>query len=131
MKTMLFVGLLIGMASVLSAAEPSTPALEKILRDADNGAVIVLTSKSRLMIRLHTQSGTGYTWTPKSTSTLLRLAKSYVESPAHPMPGGTETQVFLFTPIAKGTDEIELEYRRPWEHGGPPAKKFRFTANVQ
>jgi inhibitor of cysteine peptidase len=127
----LWVGMVVASVNTLTAAEPATPALVKTLTETDNGASVALTSKSRLMVRLAVQAGTGYSWTPKSASSLLRLVKSYVETPTHGLPGGTETQVFVFTPIASGTDELEIDYRRPWEHGGAPAQVFRFTATVE
>lgn len=131
MKTMLCVGMVIVSMSALIAGQPVTPAPARTLRETDNGAVVVLTSKGRLMVRLPTQPGTGYAWTPKAASSLLRLVKSYHETPARMLPGGVETQVFVFTPMTSGTDEIELDYRRAWEHGGAPAKVFRFTATVE
>ena len=131
MKMMLCLGMVVVSVSALTAADPGMPALVKTIKEADNGAAMTLTLKSRLMVRLPTQPGTGYSWTPRAASSLLRLAKSYHETPAHRLPGGVETQVFVFRPVASGTDEIELDYRRPWEHGGAPAKVFRFTATVE
>jgi inhibitor of cysteine peptidase len=130
-KMILWVGMVVASVNTLTAAEPATPALVKTLTETDNGASVALTSKSRLTVRLPTQAGTGYSWTPKSASSLLRLVKSYVEISAHGLPGGTETQVFVFTPVASGTDELEIDYLRPWEHGGAPAQVFRFTATVE
>jgi inhibitor of cysteine peptidase len=130
-KIILWVGMVVASVNALTAAEPTATALIKTLTETDNGVAVALTSKSRLMIRLPAQAGTGYSWTPKSASSLLRLVKSYVEAPAHMLPGGTEHQVFVFRPVASGTDELEIDYRRPWEHGGAPARVFRFTATVQ
>ena len=130
-KIILWLGMVVASVSALRAAEPGTPALVKVLTQKDNGAAVTLTLKSRLMIRLPAQSGTGFSWTPKASSSLLRLVKSYEKASAHMLPGGTETQVFVFTPVTSGTDELELYYRRPWEHGVGPAKVFRFTATVQ
>jgi inhibitor of cysteine peptidase len=131
MKTILCVGMVVASVSVLAVAEPAKPALVKTLTQKDNGAAVALTLQGRVMVRLPTQPGTGYSWAPKAASSLLRLVKSYVETPTYLLPGGTETQVFVFSPVASGTDEIELDYRRPWEHGGAPAQVFRFTATVQ
>lgn len=131
MKTILCVGMVVASVGVLAVAEPAPPALVKTLTQKDNGAAVGLTLQGRVMVRLPTQPGTGYAWAPKAASSLLRLVKSYVETPTHLLPGGTETQVFVFSPVASGTDEIELDYRRPWEHGGAPAQVFRFTATAQ
>jgi inhibitor of cysteine peptidase len=125
------VGMVVASLSVLNAGESAKPALVKNLTETDNGAAIVLTLKSRLTVRLPAQPGTGYSWSPRAASSLLRLVKGHMESLAHMLPGGTETQVFVFTPVTSGTDELELYYRRPWEHGVAPAKVFRFTATVQ
>ena len=124
-------GMVVATLSTLNAGEPAKPALVKALTETDNGAAIVLTLKSRLTVRLAAQAGTGYSWFPRAASSLLRLVKGHMESLAHMLPGGTETQVFVFTPVTSGTDELELYYRRPWEHGVAPAKVFRFTATVQ
>ena len=123
--------MVVASVSALRAVEPGTPAVVKILTQKDNGAAVTLTLKSRLMIRLPTQPGTGFSWTPNAASSLLRLVKSYEEAPARMLPGGTESKVFVFMPVVLGTDQIELDYRRPWEHGVAPAKVFRFTATVE
>jgi predicted secreted protein len=130
-KMILWVGMVVASVNALTAAESATPVLVKTLTETDNGASVALTSKSRLMVRLLVQAGTGYSWTPKSARSLLRLVKSYVETPIHMLPGGTETQVFEFTAVASGRDELELDYRQPWDHGGAPAQVFRFTATVE
>jgi len=130
-KAILWLAMLVASVSALRAAEPGGSASVKVLTQKDNGAVVTLTLKSRLMIRLPTQPGTGFSWTPKAASSLLRLVKTYEEVPAHVLPGGIETKVFVFRPAASGTDQLELDYRRPWEHGVPPAKVFRFTATVK
>lgn len=125
------VGMVIASLNTLLAGEPAKPALVKTLTETDNGAAVTLTLKSRLTVRLPARPGTGYSWTLKAGSSLLRLVKSYMQAPAHLLPGGTETQAFVFTPSAAGTDELKLEYRRPWEKGVAPAKVFRFTATVE
>ena len=130
-RIILCLGIVVSSVSGLRAAEPSRPALLKVLTQKDNGAAVTLTLKSRLMIQLPTQPGTGFSWAPKSTSSLLRLAKSYEKTSAHMLPGGTETAVFVFTPVTSGTDQLELDYRRPWEHGVTPATVFRFTVTVE
>jgi hypothetical protein len=56
--------------------------LVKTLTQKDNGAVVTLTLKSRLMIRLPTQAGTRFSWTPKAASSLPQLVKGYEESAA-------------------------------------------------
>jgi inhibitor of cysteine peptidase len=131
MRIILLVGMLVTNLGTLLAAEPVKPAPVRTLTQRDNGAQIVLTSKTRLIVRLPAQPGTGYSWALQAGSSLLRLVKSYVQTSGHPLPGGTETQVFVFTPVASGTDELELDYRRPWEKGVATAKVFRFTATVQ
>jgi inhibitor of cysteine peptidase len=130
-KMILWAGMAVAGVNALTASEPAARALVKTLTETDNGASVALTLKSRLTVRLPVQAGTAYSWIPKSASSLLRLVKSYVETSAHRLPGGTETQVFVFTPVASGTDELELDYQRPWEHGGAPAQVFRFTATVE
>ena len=130
-KIILWLGMVVASVSALRAAEPGTPALVKVLTQKDNGTAVTLTLKSRLMIRLPAQSGTGFSWTPKASSSLLRLVKSYEKASAHMLPGGIAPEVFVFTPVASGTDQLELDYRRPWEHGVTPAKVLRFTATVE
>ncbi|MBV9878001.1 MAG: protease inhibitor I42 family protein [Verrucomicrobia bacterium] len=130
-KIVLCLGIVVASVSALRAAEPGGHAPVKILTQKDNGAAVTVALKSRLMIRLPTQAGTGFSWTPKAASSLLRLVRSYEEAPPHMLPGATETKVFIFMPVASGTDQLELYYRRPWEHGVQPAKVFRFTATVE
>jgi inhibitor of cysteine peptidase len=130
-KIILFLGILVASVGSFRGAEPSGGTRVKMLTEEDNGAAVTLTLNSRLMIRLPTQPGTGFSWSPKTVSSVLRLVKSYEETPAQMLPGGIETKVFVFTPVAAGTDQLELDYRRPWEHGGAPAKVFRVTATVR
>ena len=130
-KIILCLGMVVASVSALRAAEPGGSPVVKILTQKDNGAAVTLTLKSRLMVRLPTQPGTGFSWTLKAASALLRLIKSYEDAPTRMLPGGTETKVFVFMPVVSGTDQLELDYRRPWEHGGAPAKVFRFTATVE
>jgi inhibitor of cysteine peptidase len=130
-KIILGLGIAVVSVSALRAAEPGGHPPVRILTQKDNGAAVTVALKSRLMIRLPTQPGTGFSWTPKAASSLLRLVKSYEEAPTRMLPGGTETKVFVFMPVVTGTDQLELDYRRPWEHGGAPAKVFRFTATVE
>jgi len=101
------------------------------LSESQNGSTIELSSGSKLVVRLPAQMGTGYVWAVvKQDEKVLRLAGKNIES-NHNLPGGTDAQVFDFSPVSVGSAEVEFAYKQPWQRDQPPARTFRFHVVVR
>ena len=79
-------------------------------------------------IRLKSQPGTGFSWSPKSDASNL--------SPLPPMkgqaiPGGWQTQRFRFLAKRAGTYRLIFAYEQPWSGGTKAARTERFTIIVR
>ena len=128
----LFVGLILASAAWCRENTAQAEPMTVTLTEGQNGSTVALALESTLTVRLSAQLGTGYSWAiTQQNGQALRLTKEYVESPSGLMPGGTETQVFVFSSIAAGDENVELAYRQPWQSDQPPARTFRFRAIVQ
>jgi inhibitor of cysteine peptidase len=102
-----------------------------VLTETQNGKTVHLPIRGQLVVRLPAQLGTGFSWAVVSRKgDALRLTQQRTESAGQLRPGGSEEQVFVFAPQARGSEEVELAYRRPWEKDQPPARIFRFSATV-
>lgn len=118
-------------ALVTLALAPEAPAVAAdaiVLSEAESGTAVTLSRDQSLEIRLATQSGTGFSWGAVALGG-MRLWGIDVEEDAT-QPGGTETQVFRFQPVAAGSGEIVLDYRQPWVRDQPPERTFTVTVTV-
>jgi predicted secreted protein len=79
-------------------------------------------------IRLRSQPGTGFSWVPKTNSSRLTVLDP-IAGP--PMPGGWQTQRFLFKARRPGTYRLTFSYDRPWAGGTKGAKNATFTIRVR
>ena len=79
-------------------------------------------------IRLKAQGGTGYSWRPTSYESKVRELSTRNSSG---MPGGKETQRFLFRTKHKGTYIVGFTYGQPWKGGAKGAKYRSFTIKVR
>ena len=117
----------------LLAAAPAMaqgPTRAVIVAERQNGTTVELSRGQRLVVRLATRAGTGFSWTPAApTDGVLRLAKS--ETRRGPsMPGAAAAQIFTFVPVSPGTSDIEFSYRRPWLKDQPPARTYKLRVVV-
>ena len=101
------------------------------LSESQNGSTVQLSSDSKLLVRLPAQLGTGYVWTVvKQDDKVLRLAAKNVEG-QQKLPGGTDLQLFQFSPVSQGSTDVELAYKQPWQNDQEPARVFRFRVVVR
>jgi inhibitor of cysteine peptidase len=95
-----------------------------------NGKTIELSKGQNLVIRLPAQLGTGFSWAVRDTTGVTtHLVQPKVEDGTG-VPGGVETQVFVFRPTTAGSGKIELSYQQPWMRDGPPAKTFNLNFKI-
>jgi hypothetical protein len=80
-------------------------------------------------IRLKTQAGTGYSWRPTSYQSKIHSLPPMQSRGM--MPGGKETQRFLFQTRHKGFYILTFSYGQPWKGGAKGAKSRSFTVQVR
>jgi len=83
-----------------------------------------------LVVQLHSQLGTGYSWRVQSAPATLKLLESGVAKQPQAgtqKVGGSERQQFRFRVAKKGLRRVRLEYVRPWEKNVKPARTFEVT----
>lgn len=91
----------------------------------ENSGPVHLQVGQLLEVRLPVQSGTGYSWAPASPlPPFLEFVGTHTLQPymSVGLPGASQTQVFLYRPVASGEALVRLSYRRVWEAGVPPAR---------
>ncbi len=115
-----------------SQAVQSTPrsitATEK-----ENGTQLELHPNDVLTVRLECIPGTGYSWqiSRNDAGILKPPDKPEYERPDRQKAlGGVEYGIFRFKASAKGTNVLELQYKRVWEKDKAPLKTFRIAVRV-
>jgi inhibitor of cysteine peptidase len=101
--------------------------------DSFNGRQVELHAGETLEISLPENASTGFRWTTSPESAhkfekILREGEPSVQGGGPP--GKPGVRHFYFDAIEPGTVELELDYRRPWEAGKPPARKFKLRVHV-
>lgn len=92
-----------------------------------------------LTVTLESNPTTGFQWSESAQisdqSVIEQLDHEFMapedldDRPPPPGTGGKE--VWTFKALKKGTSEISMEYRRPWEQGVQPASTFTLTVLVK
>lgn len=96
--------------------------------EQSHGRTVKAPVQTTLVVQLHAQLGTGYSWRVQSAPSTLKLLDSVTEPQAGTQQvGGGERQRFLFRVAKKGLRRLRLEYVRPWEKNVKPAKTFEVT----
>ncbi|MGB9459185.1 MAG: protease inhibitor I42 family protein [Bryobacteraceae bacterium] len=103
--------------------------------DSFNGRQIQLHVGETLAITLSENASTGFQWIPapesaRKSEKVLHEKQTSAEG-AGGIPGKPGARHFYFEAIEPGTVEMELHYRRPWETGKPPARKFKLRIHVR
>jgi inhibitor of cysteine peptidase len=126
----IFVAMLVA-AFAVAPVMAQGPTRAVIVAEQQNGTTVELSRGQRLVVRLATRAGTGFSWAPSApTNGVLRLAKS--ETRRGPsMPGALAAQIFTFVPLGPGTADVELSYRRPWLKDQPPARTYKLRVVVR
>jgi inhibitor of cysteine peptidase len=85
-------------------------------------------------IKLVSNPTTGYSWQiaqPLDKKDPITLEKTGFLKPKSKLIGAPTTQFWVFTGKKRGTVQITLEYKRPWETETPPVETKTFTFQVQ
>jgi inhibitor of cysteine peptidase len=130
MRVALPIGAIIVAVLAAAPALAQGPTRAVIVAERQNGTTVELSRGQRLVVRLATRAGTGFSWAPTApTGGVLRLAKSETGRPS--MPGAAAAQIFTFVPVAPGTADVEFSYRRPWLKDRPPARIYKLRVIVR
>ncbi len=101
--------------------------------DKENGTQLELHRDDVLTLRLECIPGTGYSWqVSRNDAGILKPPdKPEYERPDRQKAlGGVEYGIFRFKASARGTNVLELQYKRVWEKDKAPMKTFRITVRV-
>lgn len=102
------------------------------LTEADSGRATQIARGQTLVIRLNSNSTTGYRWSlkPVPTPVLTSLGEpSY--APAGGAIGGGGVETWSFQASGSGQQELRFEYRRPWERDVAPVRALSYTITVR
>jgi predicted secreted protein len=114
-----------GSASAASAFGHAGKAI--ILTEQTAGAVKARVGQA-VEIRLRSQPGTGFSWSPKNDAAKL---KALPPIQAQAIPGGWQTQRFRFLARRPGTYRLTFSYDRPWKGGEKGARTIAFTIKAR
>jgi inhibitor of cysteine peptidase len=103
------------------------------ITDQQNGKDVEVPAGGTLVVRLPSNPTTGYSWAVAGDPAPLRFMKTrnLKSNASEPSLGAPGVQELKFGAPATGISKLTLEYRRPWEHGGTPAKTFSVKVNVR
>jgi predicted secreted protein len=100
--------------------------------EKENGRRLALHPDDILTLRLQSIPGTGYSWQiSKNDARVMKpLDKPEYERQDKKAMGSVAYQIFRLKALAKGTDVLELQYKRVWEKEKKPLKTFRVTVQI-
>ena len=132
LRGVLITVLLVGMRDVCvgqgGAVNGTAPV--KVVTGRQTGAPVNLMVGGILEVRLEVNHTTGYSWivVPVVNPVLLRQgAAKYEEHPSGGKTGVGGVEVWRFKALKAGKQELQFEYRRPWEKSVPAAKIVTFS----
>ncbi|HNW97665.1 MAG TPA: C1 family peptidase [Bacteroidales bacterium] len=101
----------------------------KEVKKTDYGQTVSLTSEQVLEIKLPSNPSTGYGWYPINLKTnIVKQVGNWEFIPDNAGLEGTPgTQITRFVGVSKGTAELLLAYKRPWEKNIEPLETFKIT----
>jgi predicted secreted protein len=128
---------------LILALPAASPGIWEDTAMADDPPTVILTVRAKqtelllrkgevLELKMETGGGTGFTWqVAKNNKELCKLkGEPTTEKLGKAKPGAPYLLVFRFEALAKGTNELELHYRRPFEKDKPPAKTYNLTIQI-
>jgi hypothetical protein len=121
------IGLGWGTAAACGASRPTEANAITVLTEQSAGVAQVRIG-TPVEIRLKAQFGTGFSWVPKESRSMV--------SPMAPMkgsamPGGWQIQRYRFTAQRSGIYRVSFSYDQPWAGGIKGAHAKTFTIHVQ
>lgn len=93
---------------------------------------ITVTENSQFVIKLESNSTTGYKWDLNNTpdATIIEKVSSEYITPSSSVVGAGSHELWKFKALKKGSTEIKMKYFRSFEEGTPPAKEVTFQVKV-
>jgi inhibitor of cysteine peptidase len=98
-----------------------------------NGSQFELNKGDLLTLRLESNPSTGYSWQIAGNDEKLMelMGEPTSETPERKLiVGGIEYRIFRFKALTRGTNVLELQYKRIWEKEKEPLKTFRITVKI-
>ena len=99
--------------------------------DSSNGREVILHIGQVLKISLNENASTGYRWTVPVKPEILRESEGETTDAPKGPPGKAGVRHFYFEAVRLGSGELEMEYRRNWEHAATPARTFKLRVQVR
>jgi inhibitor of cysteine peptidase len=102
------------------------------LGEGDSGHTIKVNVGQQITVRLPSNPSTGYSWSVATLGGLQQVGEAtYKATETSGVVGSGGTQSFTFSGRKRGSGQLTLEYRRPWEKGTPAAKTWTVVVFVQ
>jgi C1A family cysteine protease len=101
---------------------------------SENHQTFNLSTQQVLEVKLPSNPSTGYSWVAKenrSFSTLNQLDQRFESSAPENTVGAPGTSTIKFIPTGKGTTNLELVYKRPFEENGDILNSYSLTINCE
>ena len=137
MKSKLIMGAILTLSLSLctcsSASNEPAPELVSI-DDSFAGKEVEVAVGGSLVITLETNPKIGLEWELKNISdqTVLKLVNQRFKPPESGAASGSNGQeIWSFKALGKGTSNIFMEYRQPWQKQFPPENTFDLTVIVK
>ena len=118
----------LGTGAACGATEASKSKQTMVLTEQSAGAIAHASVGEAIEIRLPAQPGTGFSWVPKGPAGMVSAQGPVLENP---LPGGQQTQRFIFSAQRAGTYRVNFSYDQPWAGGIKGAKTQSFTVVVR
>jgi predicted secreted protein len=101
--------------------------------EKENGSRLELHRDDVLTLKLECIPGTGYSWQiSRNDASVMKPPDKpeYQRADNRKAMGAVEYGIFRFKALAKGTNILELQYKRIWEKEKEPLKTFRVTVRI-
>lgn len=128
--TFLIICLVLATLPVAVCAKPDTESQNKMITESDNGNTIYIKEGHTFFLKLKENPSTGYSWQLRLSNGLNQVSDKY-----HPFEslennfvvGASGFRLWRIEGIAKGNQQVNAIYKRPWESIG---KEQTFKLNV-
>ena len=102
------------------------------ITEEQNGGLVALGINDRLRVVIDGNPTTGYRWELRDLDpSLLRQIGEPTFSPFSNLQGSGGNFTFTFMALKVGTTHLRLSYRRPFEKGVPPARRYDVRVKIQ
>jgi predicted secreted protein len=119
----------LGAPVTASAAAPASG--ETVVHVEDDGKSFEVARGSAVTFQLASNAGTGFVWMPAQVDpNVLAQQGDRTNELSSDVPGAPKMDVYHFVASNPGTVVVEMDLRRPWEHGGAPGRAIHVTVNV-